>query len=141
MTREPTARTAYPRTLAGTQGARAAGARIRLWRRYEDRRYSIKIGGEKVAVLETSFDPSSHFGYVESLVVDEHWRGRGLGAQLLDRLCADADADAVTLWLTATAGKKGLSQRALLAFYRRRGFVTSKSKFTCELVRFPKEGS
>jgi len=59
---------------------------------------------------------------ITGVQVQARFRGRGYASDLLDRVCEDADAEGVRLFLEISPDGTGLSDAALDAFYRRHGF-------------------
>lgn len=64
-------------------------------------------------------------------------RGKLVGSRMLDKICAEADAEQATLWLLPVA-TGGLTHSALVAWYSKRGFEWMGKKECSPLVRKPK---
>ena len=61
---------------------------------------------------------------IMSLRTNPHKRRQGHAKTVMAQVLADADAEGVTLLLTARAGRGGMTQEELEAWYERLGFVT-----------------
>lgn len=79
---------------------------------------------ERVHLGDLEVYPTEKGLELASLAVQDRVRGRGVGREMLRRLCAVADRLDVALRLTAVPiGSTGLDRKALAGFYGRAGFV------------------
>jgi GNAT superfamily N-acetyltransferase len=62
---------------------------------------------------------------IERISVRPTLRGQGIASRLLDRVCADADAEGVvlTLLVQPEGGRRSMTYGELMRWYARRGFV------------------
>lgn len=104
------------------------------------------IATRSIVSLHDALDDPTQWWVTRVSVLPEH-RGNGIAGRLLDLVCADADAEGVTLWLhvspdisegelLADTPPTALDFDALREFYTRRGF-TEPTGLEGEMVRPP----
>lgn len=78
---------------------------------------------------------------VTGVQVQPRFRGKGYASDLLDRVCAEADAEGVRLFLEIGPDGTGLNDDVLDAFYRRHGFEEWEDGDDGSRVREPLAGT
>lgn len=81
-----------------------------------------------IVSLHPAPDNATQWWITRVSVLPPH-RGNGIASRLLDLVCADADAEGITLWLGISpdiADVTALPYEELEAFYERRGFVNQE---------------
>ncbi|MEV6419059.1 GNAT family N-acetyltransferase [Streptomyces sp. NPDC051662] len=87
--------------------------------------YVLHAGAVSASLL---LDPTGNQPAILSEVaVRPDDQGQGWGSEILRMVCAEADAEAITLMLSVDPGPYGLSYEALRAWYGRHGFVGDSS--------------
>lgn len=77
---------------------------------------------------------------ITGVQVQKKFRGRGYASDLLDRVCAEADAEGVRLFLEISPDGTGLNDDVLDAFYRKHGFEQWEEGDDGSRVREPVAG-
>lgn len=102
--------------------------------------------GESYLIIEQT-EPDA--AIVGDFWVNEGQRGRGVGRQLLEATCRDADREGVTLYLkphpfgtydieTETYHPPGMTHKQLARWYRTFGFRFKPKPFENTMMRTPK---
>lgn len=108
------------------------------------RKYEIFKSGDQYPVADITAHPLVETGvwYIALLWVSPNERGQGYANELLNEITTDADAEDVTLTLTAQAGDEeetGLDQIQLEQLYTNHGFQPISSSYVYNMVRFPQD--
>ena len=76
--------------------------------------------------------------YLSDMYVKEHYRGQGVGGEVMGRLCEFADTNLMNIRCIPSSDDDGGGDERLLRFYGRHGFVVFREYGGCvvEMVRY-----